>query len=139
MSRKAAAAYSFVIVPSLVCLIAGAEYWPFTYFPMYSQRAQVFDWPHVQVRSAGSQNWTDLIEEQCFAPFGYVRYHFSVLKFHRLQRESAMKTLQTNLAESIAKNCQDRNWEVVRIEFRRHDVTKGSRPIAVTTEVPIAP
>lgn len=139
MNRKAAAAYSFVIIPSLACLIAGAEFWPFTYFPMYSQRAQVFEWPHVQVRAADSQNWTDLIEEQCFAPFGYVRYHFSVLNFYRLQRESAMNALQANLAKAIAKNCQDRKWDVVRIEFRRHDVNNGSRPIAVTSEVPIAP
>ncbi|MDZ4083647.1 MAG: hypothetical protein U1E10_11965 [Bdellovibrionales bacterium] len=139
MSRKATAAYCFVLIPSLVCLIAGAEFWPFTYFPMYSERAQVFDWPHVQVRTVDSPDWTDLIEERCFAPFGYVRYHFSVMKFHRLQRESATKALQLSLAKAISKNCQDRNWEVVRIEFRRHDLKSNSRPIAVTMEVPIAP
>lgn len=139
MIRKATAAYFLVVIPSVACLIAGAEFWPFTYFPMYSQRAQVFEWPHVQVRSEDAPNWTDLIEERCFAPFGYVRFHFSVLKFHHLQREDAKKALQVSLAKAIAKNCQDRQWEDLRIEFRRHDVNNSSRPTAVTPEVPIAP
>ena len=138
LNRKAIAAYCLVVLPTVACLITGSEFWPFTYFPMYSQRAQVFEWPHVQVRQAGAQNWDDLIEDRCFAPFGYVRYHFSVLKFHRLQKAPTVAALQKSLAVAVAKNCGDRRWEALRIEIRRHNISAGSTPTIVTPEVPVA-
>jgi len=137
VNRKAVAAYSFILVPMVACLIAGAEFWPFTYFPMYSQRAKEFDWPHVQIRGAGSQNWNDLNEESCYAPFGYVRFHFSTQRFFRLQRHRSLEALQKSLALAVSKNCGDRNWEALRIEFRKHRVGDTSKSVFISAEVPI--
>ncbi len=113
-------AYSFVLVPAIWCLITGKEFWPFTHFPMYSNRLKTFDWPHFQVRNSSTGQWEDLEKEECFAPFGYVRIHFAIIEFYRRNRLDAISAIQSQLAETTT--CAQGQWSQLRIEIRHHDI-----------------
>lgn len=138
MNWKARAAYLFVLVPVLACLMLGKEYWPFTYFPMYSKRSNSFDWPQFQVKDKRTGTWADLSQEECFSPFGYVRIHFAIMEFYRSQRTDALLALQNRLANTTS--CNHGQWSHLRIEIRHHDVhqTGFRNPRHPTPEVPFA-
>lgn len=139
---------AIIFLPSLISLAIGEEYWPFTSFPMYSKPYQRFEWPSVLVRDGSESEWQPMIEEDCYGRLGYVRFHFSALRFGSghadTSRPQALLDLTQSLAQEIRHICPDRGWRTMKVILLRHDVRDHSKasPVFVrdlTSEVSIAP
>lgn len=132
--------------PILVALFTGEEFWPFTSFPMYSKPYQKFEWPSVQVRLEDADSWQPMIDEKCYGRIGYVRFHFSALRFSLESQPGltsvALSDLAKSLAQEVHRSCPDRKWQRLKIVLLRHDVRAQSIPSneflrELTGEVPI--
>ena len=136
-----------VLSPLFVSLLAGKEFWPITSFPMYSKPYRRFDWPSVMIRSGPDLEWQALIDEECYGRIGYVRFHFSALRFANEARAGvfvdALGDLTQSLAKEIPDACPHRDWHSLKVVLLRHDVRALPKPTSafvrdLTKEVPIA-
>ncbi len=148
MSKRGKTVAALFFTPLVISLIIGEEFWPITSFPMYSKPYQRFVWPSVQVRTPEASSWTPILDEECYGRLGYVRFHFSALRFGTEKRAGAgadaLTDLTTSLAKEIARTCPDRNWVSLKVVLLQHDVRTKQGPTTefvrdLTAEVPIAP
>lgn len=139
---------TLILSPLFVSLLVGEEFWPITSFPMYSQPYQRFAWPSVMVRSGSDRAWHPMTDEDCYGRLGYVRFHFSALKFSNEARAAGhagpLFDLTNSLAHEIRNACPNRDWTSLKVVLNRHDVRAQPIPTSefirdITDEVPIAP
>jgi hypothetical protein len=130
--------------PILLSLIVGKEYWPITSFPMYSKPYKRFKWPSVLVRGSANETWQTLHKESCYGQLGYVRFHFSMLRFSSEGRKKAIDDLALSLTKQIRRYCAGEGWQELKIVMLSHDVDLPSDYPSnligeLTSEVRIAP
>lgn len=106
----------FALGPTLLTFCLQKEYWPFTSFPMYSQKYNHFFWPKVMV-AADEEPWTVLNSTKCYGTIGYVRFHFSILNLFKIKKIEAIKQLGKAVAEEAKRNCQEIRISKMRIEI----------------------
>lgn len=117
-----------IFLPMIILLLLGKEFWPFTSFPMYSQPYKSFNWPRVFVKKSSDSNWQLLINEKCYGRIGYVRFHFSILRFSKENRQQAINDLSTSLAKEVRLRCKDLEWMYLKVSISNFNTNSQGSP-----------
>lgn len=131
MSTQSPKKYLYLVIlflPLVIILVLGKEFWPLTSFPMYSKPYHHFIWPRVYFKSTLDSEWKILQTEKCFGRVGYVRFHFSILKFAQQKRQTAMNDLTKTLAHEITKKCSDLDVQFLKVSLFSFDVRDQNQP-----------